>query len=132
MKFKEAKVYIRQFMREHYSDERLSWLLAHAQSGRLSYNSCCCFIGIPNAPSAALATGIGGESHSSQHYNDVHGRPGYWEAERGFIHLGSGDRAKRRILIPMIRAEMKRREKLRVASVEPPADSRAGARMLSK
>jgi hypothetical protein len=32
-----------------YSDERLAALLAHAQSGRLHFQSCCCFIGSINA-----------------------------------------------------------------------------------
>ena len=42
---------ITSFMQKHYTDERLSWLLAHTEDGLLSYNSCSCFIGI------AVATG---------------------------------------------------------------------------
>ena len=34
---KEAKQTIRQFLQEHYSNEKLCALLAHAQSGRLAF-----------------------------------------------------------------------------------------------
>lgn len=48
-KHRERKRVIRQFMREHYSDERLCALLAHARDGKLAYGSCCCFVGAANA-----------------------------------------------------------------------------------
>ncbi len=52
MTFKETKQIIRDFMKTNYSDERLAMLLAHAQSGKLAFNSCCCFVGVSTAQHA--------------------------------------------------------------------------------
>jgi hypothetical protein len=41
---KQQKSDIRVFLRQ-MGDEELAILLAHAQSGRLAFTSCCCLIG---------------------------------------------------------------------------------------
>lgn len=57
MILKEAKGHIRAFMRNHYTDERLAMLLAHARDGKLAYVTCCCFVGIPTADHALRTDG---------------------------------------------------------------------------
>jgi hypothetical protein len=105
-------------MRAHYTDERLVELLAHAQSGKLSFSSCCCFIGIPTADHALR----GYDDHYGAHYHFSEVLSGAAEAERAF-HLLSHDRVndidrdakRRRKIIPMIRAEIKRRDTVRAS-----------------
>src|SRR5258708_22634376 len=41
-----------QFLQTAYTDENLAALLAHAQDEKLSFFSCCCLIGVTNAPHA--------------------------------------------------------------------------------
>lgn len=111
------------FMRLHYSDENLAALLAHAEDGKLAYDSCCCFIGIPTANHA-----LKGERTSANGWS-----PGMWpdgtqanhhlivrhqwefgdEAESEFWALGHTDTERRNNLIPLIRAEILRREALK-------------------
>lgn len=114
----EQKQVIRRFMQDHYTDERLAMLLAHAQSGRLSYASCCCFAGVSNAPHALRTA-------KDRSYSYVaHGIPD-WGASAAYGLLvplltnmrhtydpsEAADTIRRRILIPMIRAEMRRRDR---------------------
>ncbi|MCI0526562.1 MAG: hypothetical protein L0Y56_03795, partial [Nitrospira sp.] len=49
---KHLKAPLRAYMQQHYSDEKLAALLAHARDGKLAYHSCCCFIGIATADHA--------------------------------------------------------------------------------
>jgi hypothetical protein len=112
--------YIRKFLRPpekrgSYSNELLAVLQAHTESGRLSYSSCCCLIGIPTADHAL---------HSSEAM--VAGDPQHkhleisrltlafaLQAEEEFFLLGprvNGDRVRRERLLPLIREEMERRE----------------------
>jgi hypothetical protein len=100
---------ISRFLERNYSDEQLAALLAHAESGRLSYNSCCCLVGIPLATHA-----LRGE-HEYDFEGEMHldrGRELPWakEAELEFALLGP-DRTRRRILMPLVLAEMERRER---------------------
>lgn len=107
--FKQDKRTIREYMAAQYSDERLAMLLAHAQSGRLSHFSCCCFAGIPTAEHA-LQTEFAW-SHGTS-YTAIPGGNG---ASAAYLRLGTNDKVcfdeelRRRIVIPMVRAEMKRR-----------------------
>jgi hypothetical protein len=112
---KENKQTIRAFMREHYTDERLAMLLAHAQSGRLAYMSCCCFIGIPTADHA-LQGESGGIYSTTRHYIRAAILPLAREAESAYCNLAEceGDQQRIRRLIPIIKAEMRRRERLRI------------------
>jgi len=106
-KQQERKQVIRKFMREFYTDERLAQLLAHAQDGKLTYCSCCCLIGLRTAQHAlegANENWIAYAEHESPH-NALSG-----DASEAYCNLGIGnDPKRRRILIPMIRAEFKRR-----------------------
>lgn len=112
----QRKQVIRRFMRDHYTDERLAQLLAHAQDGKLRYESCCCFIGIPTADHALLSVMLGDHSKTARETLS-----GAVEAEDAFLYLDikpDGNEKRRRILIPMIRAEQRRRA-LTIESQEP-------------
>jgi|HubBroStandDraft_6_1064221.scaffolds.fasta_scaffold37694_8 hypothetical protein len=103
----------------HYTDERLAMLLAHAQEGRLAFHSCCCFIGVTTADHALQPQVIFDLSEPFySHYRAAEQIPGAFRAERSFQLLGRNDDAKRRrILIPMIRAEFHRRSSMRRSPV---------------
>jgi hypothetical protein len=110
--FREDKQTIRNFMQKHYSDERLTMLLAHAQDGKLRFYSCCCLAMTPFVNHGLI-----------EGWCDEPGKCGKYEyfqvtVSRAFNRIGwhrsdDADRTRRRILIPMIRAEMKRREVLK-------------------
>jgi hypothetical protein len=110
--FRARKQAIRNFMQAHYTDERLAMLLAHAQQGKLAYVSCCCFIGIPTADHPLCEKRV---DYTQPHYIrallSIGQAPPYAE-------LGPTDVERRRILIPMVRAEVRRRDKLRSLVVE--------------
>lgn len=119
--FKTYKQYIRDYMQAHYTDQRLAWLLAHARDGKLSFHSCCCFVGIPTADHAlqgetSMASSVG------LHYFKAKAAGGMQAgmAESGFAMIGRRtlltheyyqveDARRRRVIIPMVRAEMRRR-----------------------
>jgi hypothetical protein len=112
---RKRKATLRKFMRDHYSDERLSWLLEYARSGELRFYSCCCFIGIPTA-NHALQSGVA-------HLKAAYELDGADEAETAFKKIYkpttipySRDSGRQRILIPMVRAEIKRRELVRLST----------------
>lgn len=79
----QRKQHIRAFMQAHYTDERLAMLLAHARDGKLSYISCCCFIGIANADHALR----GRSDEGGSHLRDARMYPGAIAAEGSFLHL---------------------------------------------
>jgi hypothetical protein len=110
---KPNKQPIRDFMKEHYTDERLAELLAHAQDGKLSYYSCCCFIGVATAQKALVGATVF-NWHGDKHYTAARRLSGAITAEAAFGALGNAAK-RRRLLIPMIRAEMKRRAKVQQA-----------------
>lgn len=119
-RMQELKKPIREFMQKHYTDERLAQLLAHAQDGKLSYWSCCCFIGVATADHALMD----GDVHhwDQSHYSVATELSGARKAELNYCLIGSHligpmvtgarDAYRIKILIPMIRAEMKRRDAL--------------------
>lgn len=141
--YKPNKSPIRAFF-THYNDEKLAALLAHAQSGKLSYSSCCCFVGSATSDHALQSRQLPGQMlclrtmvsasdgtpdvfytalrPAVQHLLDARSLPGAVEAEQAFFDLAvskaacgdhdQNDALRRRRLIPMIKAEMKRREKL--------------------
>lgn len=115
---KFVKGVLRSFIREHYTDQKLTEVLAHAQDGKLSYFSCCCFIGVVTADHA-----LKGEARHNNysHYLVAQELHGSVQAEFAYAHLSQGagsyeakDPLRRKRLIPILRAEMKRREKLRI------------------
>lgn len=121
MTHKRKKEAIRNFMQAHYSDQQLASLLAHARDGKLSYHSCCCFIGQPTADHALKSIPEAYERSvmATHHYQEALNLPGANSAELAYLTLGcdllgaTDDRVRRRILIPMILAEMRRRERSR-------------------
>jgi len=116
---------IKQYMREYYDDEHLAMLLAHAEDGKLTYHSCCCFIGVSTADHALKESC----SVDAPHYYAAKGmKKSLWhkipalkdplrynvavQAEQEFVYCGIGsdrDAVRRSILIPLIREEMARR-----------------------
>lgn len=115
----QRKQILRQFMRDHYSDERLAMLLAHAQEGKLSFDCCCCFIGSMNSPHPLRTqeeNRVGDGSFS--HYLEAKALRLGIDAEVSYQKpcakqdtKSAEDAIRRRILIPIIRAEMRRRDK---------------------
>jgi hypothetical protein len=120
--FKRWKKAIRQFLHTAYSDERLAWLLAHARNGKLAYQSCCCLIGVATADHA-LRGKTDVTAPGALHYRLAKIFVGAREAEMAFWELGyagssrlaeSNDELRRRRVIPMIKAEMRYRERSRL------------------
>lgn len=102
-----------------YTDEKLAALLAHAEDGKLAYDSCCCFIGVPNALHALRTCRDVDHTNSvSEHAPirlGVNMTPQMRVAEREFCRLGNTDALRRERLIPLIHAEMALREQEREA-----------------
>lgn len=125
MTHKDRKRMIYRFMENNYSDEQLAALLAHTRDGKLAFASCCCFIGIPTARHA-LQGKVEGKNFTYENFHICAARRLMYamEAEAAFGELcdapdssrlyynnsPEGDAKRRRILIPMIRAEMRQRE----------------------
>jgi len=117
----ERKQVIRKFMRENYSDDRLAQLLAHAQEGKLNYFSCCCFVGVHDAKHALRTRkDTDWEGHEvaifspcKREASTAYGQLVPLEGEKVIQTSDASDLPRRRILIPMIKAEMKRRSLLR-------------------
>lgn len=101
---------ISDFMQKHYTDERLAALLAHAEDGKLAFVSCCCFAGIPTANHA-----LRGENLSPSwlyDYEMEHAEPKdypWFGMSDSFAALGVYDTERRAKLIPLIKAEVRRR-----------------------
>lgn len=104
---------IRFYLAFAYSDEQLAALLAHAESGKLGYRCCCCFVGIPTAPHPLQAADVSREEMlsrvGSEHVWKARKLPFANKAESEFLHLGPTDELRRERLLPLIREEMDRR-----------------------
>lgn len=115
---------ISEFLQSAYSDEKLAALLAHAEDGKLSYDSCCCLVGIPAAEHALM--GLNEWCDNDDHCGSLTREQE--AAELAFCGLGipagvwgdeqAEDSARRVNLIPLIKAEMQRRERER-SSLSP-------------
>jgi hypothetical protein len=121
---KRKKEAIRNFLRLHYSDEKLAALLAHARDGKLVYRSCCCILGAATADHA-LQSGYPRYPVKADHYGVACDLKGANSAEAAYGNLEGNysgmddedaDPIRRRILIPMILAEFKRRAAVRQES----------------
>lgn len=104
---------IEQFLQTAYTDEKLAALLAHCEDGKLAWASCCCFVGIPTATHALRTDLVNG---AAGHYSLATTIVGAHEAEVEFFGLGD-DSERRAKLLPIIRAEMKRRDSLATHNV---------------
>ncbi len=122
MTLREQKQAIRAFLRTPvWTEEKLCALLAHAQD-KLSMWSCCCLIGAANAPHALKGTNDLTGKHW-EHYYDAGKFPRAGLAEEAFGQMGSsnfawyrmddGDALRRCRIRPIIRAELRRRERER-------------------
>lgn len=100
-----------------WSTERLCMLLAHAESGKLAYRSCCCLVGAQTASHALrgrCSSSIDGSWKDWGHLKAARKLPGASAAESAFCVIGNrgDDEERRRIVIPIIRNELARRETL--------------------
>lgn len=107
------KAVLKDFMREHYTDEKLRALLAHAEAGKLAYISCCCFVGIPSADhelKGKHGSGTIPDFSPSSHLvlSELKTHP----ADKAYCFLATTDEVRRKRLIPLIKEEMKRRNML--------------------
>lgn len=130
---KEAKQAIRAFL-PNYTDEGLAALLAHAQNGKLAFKSCCCLIGCATATGKLqpeyFSAGWQGENHAS-HLDDAKRLPMAEKAEAAFNSIGRAtltmvevlseldktldlNPIRRRRVIPIIKAELRRRDRERL------------------
>jgi hypothetical protein len=140
----ERKRIIRGFMREHYTDERLAMTLAHARDGKMSYYTCCCLVGLatPEIPHALQGRLVGMYTHENAPSDIiVHIRlrdalclpcTGADLAYRELTHNDhlEGEAIRRRILIPIIRCEMRRRSHLRQFEELPDSISHANPNLV--
>ena len=121
---KVAKQDIRDYL-IHYSDEKLTALLAHAQDGKLAFYSCCCLIGSATADHALRPRTIYWRNTAKlePHYAQAQELPGSEEAEwaygKGLLAAtrvwseAERDSLRRRRLIPILKAELRRRQRFR-------------------
>lgn len=133
--FKRNKQVLRKFLQEQYGDEELAILLAHAQEGNLRYHSCCCFIGVATITQANHAVGKKPPENDpfeplamANHYSLACSLPNAKEAEDAFYNLiyprllysdwERGDAFRRRIIIPMVKAEIRRRDRVKALAQE--------------
>lgn len=113
---------IERFLQTAYTDDRLAMLLAHAEDGKLSFWSCCCFAGIPRSTHALR----GRNEHTDNPHWNTAWTDGESAASAAFCQLARNDEGRCAAIIPVIRAEMARRESLAPQSV--PAQEVAIAR----
>lgn len=134
MEIRSNEQILTEYMQKHYSDEKLAALLAHAEDGKLSYFSCCCFIGVATADHALRGYGEYmtmedpvGEDHYDRAYEflealDVEEAFGDLAVDRDEEDEEDADADKKRDaerrarLIPLIHAEIKRRDDLKSES----------------
>jgi hypothetical protein len=117
---------IEQFLREQYSDEKLAALLAHAEDGKLSFGSCCCFIGVATANHALQGSNFREvwATPAISHLSLARRLPYGSEAEDEFGDLGRDNQERREAIIPLIRAEIARRDSLKLTeTAEPQAEA---------
>lgn len=115
------------YMQRHYTDERLAMLLAHTEDGKLAFNSCCCVIGLPTA-NHALTGWLELCPDGRKHVLQARGKEGSDgdHAEDAFLELGFTDETRRAKLLPLIYAEVERRDRSRLSSEELVVIEQAG------
>lgn len=132
MDLQQAEQLITEFLQEHYTDEKLAALLAHAEDGKLAYMSCCCLVGFPFADHAPQGEN---ELVPSCHPTRVNGNPlpladfAYWcLGSEGEDDEANGawdfyENVRRQRLIPIIKREMERRDRMRATVNVPERDA---------
>jgi len=107
------------FLQTAYTDQGLADLRAHTEEGKLSARSCCCLIGITNAPHALrgeileFTQGRTLPPGSTHHQTVRLGSALADSAECEFFALGTDDAERRQRLLPLILAEEERRARER-------------------
>lgn len=111
MTHKQIKRHIRSFLRNHYTDQRLAELGAHAQDGKFNALGCCCLIGAVNSPHAL--TGGSYLMCGGDHFGESKRLAGAVDAELAIVtvYLRAGMSGAGRVLSSMCRAEMRRRDR---------------------
>ena len=117
MEFKEAKRVVRAYLRSAYTDRYLVLALDYARAGKLEYYSCCCFAGIPNAMHEGGKLRNDLERTWTHHVlncqEELDASNAYCCLRLDGPSTRTEDPARRRILIPMILAEIRRRTRSR-------------------
>ncbi len=119
----EGKQDIRNFLVWSMGDEELTMTLAHAQSGKLSFHSCCCLVGMAtikcagHAPRGIVVRDPTYDVMGEPHYLLAKQLPGARVAEKAYRNLGdTSDGQRLRILIPILLAEIRRRDRVKKAN----------------
>lgn len=121
---RQHKQILRRALREHFPDAKLTQLVDHARSGKLAYTTCCCFVGILTADHKdGQLRGTLSRIPDKGHLDEARrllGRP-WVDIEHAFCQLGYLRGAPRRVndvrrrrIIPIILAEIKRRSRMPV------------------
>ncbi|HEV7523044.1 MAG TPA: hypothetical protein VGP89_18220 [Candidatus Angelobacter sp.] len=114
---------IQKYLETAYNDETLAALIAHTEDGKLSFNSCCCFVGFPTADHSYRGEMAAETANAAHHLLVVHASwwnlpsPDYgnhpsYLAETEFRDLGENDWRRRERLLPILYAEQSRRAAL--------------------
>lgn len=118
---KEDKAIVREYLGRVYTDSDLAKALDHARSGKMSFVSCCCLIGIPTADHELQGMNIANDHH---HYIKVAFSKYAKAAEEaffctGFVHgrgvcapsesIAGSEPLRRARIIPILKAEIRRR-----------------------
>ncbi len=115
---KQAKASIRAFIRMHWNDEKLCAVYAFNRDGKMRYSSgCCCLLGVTafdrlhqvdTCPFWTPGT-------AQHHYYEAKALSGALSAEKAYLFLGfyGGEPQRQPRLSAILRAEMRRRERLR-------------------
>lgn len=112
-----STVAIDKFLQTAYSDDKLAALLAHAEDGKLSFGSCCCLIGSANADHTLQQSNFAAVMGTpfAAHLLLARELPFAKEAEKEFDNLADSNSERREIVIPLIKAEIARRDALKEA-----------------
>jgi hypothetical protein len=105
-KLQETKAVLRAYLRQ-FSTERVCAALAHAEEGRMEYWDCRhCFVGSLQGFTQEWKISAGGNYRSRDWLvSNAYGRLG------DAANLGEGPAIRQRRIIPILRAELRRRER---------------------
>lgn len=112
-----------QFLQNVPTDAELVAILAHAEDNKLAYGCCTCLISSPGAPHVLVGDAWYCEG-AEEHLKQARIQPFAEAAEKEFLWLGDpggglpyNNEMRRERVIPLLRAEIQRREQSRAQSV---------------
>jgi len=122
--FKQSKQIVRNYLRMAYSDNALTEFLDYTRAGKLRFFSCCCLAGFPLRPAGlkpleldeAMNFHRSGSHYLGSRMDDAL----IARASDAFNRLGCNDIERRRHIIPIIKAELRRR--MRNEIINPDSD----------